>query len=130
MEKYCFDNFVIGKANQLAYLSVKRTIKKLGEEINPLFIHASSGLGKTHLMNAVTDVLRNSEIQWLNGVEIENIPPKSGSVLIFEDIHLLKEEVRKGMELFELVKSYIQVKEQVYLKAHVNDKTRFGCSNI
>lgn|GEM_PF-6130652 len=115
MKKYSFSNFAIGKANQLAYLSIKRTIKELGGEINPLFIHSTSGLGKTHLMRSVMETLEDSEIQWLNGGEITSIPERAGNVLIFEDIHLLKDEERKGMKLFDLVRAYIDNKNQIYM---------------
>lgn len=52
---YMFENFIVGKANHLAYsasLSVSQC-KKSEIEFNPLFIYGPSGLGKTHLLNAI-----------------------------------------------------------------------------
>ncbi|MCK4235421.1 chromosomal replication initiator protein DnaA, partial [candidate division WOR-3 bacterium] len=40
IRRYSFKNFAIGRANQLAFLSVKRTLRHLGHDINPLFIYS------------------------------------------------------------------------------------------
>ncbi len=49
--KYSFDSFVVGPFNELAYSASQAIIKKLGV-YNPLFIYGSTGLGKTHLIQA------------------------------------------------------------------------------
>ncbi|MDE0092131.1 MAG: chromosomal replication initiator protein DnaA [Oligoflexia bacterium] len=52
---YSFENFIVGKNNELAYsasLAVTRN-RRAGESLNPLFIYSPSGLGKTHLLNAI-----------------------------------------------------------------------------
>ena len=52
-----FDNFVVGKSNELAYSAIKRladhTQAEPLENLNPLFIYGSVGLGKTHLLHAL-----------------------------------------------------------------------------
>ena len=63
--KYSFENFAIGRANQLAYLSVKRTLKSLGIDINPLFIYSKKGLGKTHLLSSVKETLKEKDVLYL-----------------------------------------------------------------
>lgn len=52
---YVFENFIVGKNNTLAYgASIAATKhKKINEQFNPLFIYSPSGLGKTHLLNAI-----------------------------------------------------------------------------
>ncbi len=51
--KYKFDNFVVGESNKFAYLTAMAVAKNPAEKYNPLFIYGNSGLGKTHLMQAI-----------------------------------------------------------------------------
>lgn len=51
--KYTMDSFVRGASNDFAYATAKAVIKKPGQLYNPLFIYGLSGLGKTHLMQAI-----------------------------------------------------------------------------
>ncbi|MGN0108089.1 MAG: chromosomal replication initiator protein DnaA [Hominilimicola sp.] len=51
--KYTFDNFVVGSSNSVAYEAAKRSAEYPGQLDNPLFIYGNSGLGKTHLMHAI-----------------------------------------------------------------------------
>jgi chromosomal replication initiator protein len=50
---FTFDNFVPGKANQLARAAAMQVAENPGTSYNPLFIYGGSGLGKTHLIHAV-----------------------------------------------------------------------------
>lgn len=52
-KKYNFDNFIVGETNKVAYLAAVAVAEKPGKLYNPLFIYGNSGLGKTHLMNAI-----------------------------------------------------------------------------
>jgi chromosomal replication initiator protein len=57
-ERYSFDSFVVGKSNELAY-NAARTLAEGGPVgFNPLFLHGTTGLGKTHLMHAIGWELR------------------------------------------------------------------------
>jgi len=51
--QFRFDNFVVGKPNELAHAAAKRIASGAEIAFNPLFIHGGVGLGKTHLMNAI-----------------------------------------------------------------------------
>ena len=51
--KYTFDNFTITQNNQLAGSVAKMISDKPGEKYNPVFIHSNTGLGKTHLLQAI-----------------------------------------------------------------------------
>ena len=54
---FTFDNFVIGKANQMARAAAVQVATNPGSDYNPLFVYGSTGLGKTHLMQAVGNAL-------------------------------------------------------------------------
>lgn len=59
--RYSFDTFVVGKSNELAY-NAARTLADGGPvSFNPLFLHGTTGLGKTHLMHAIGGELRARE---------------------------------------------------------------------
>lgn len=51
--KYTFENFIIGKGNELAQAAARAIVQKPGETYNPLFLYGNVGLGKTHLMQAI-----------------------------------------------------------------------------
>lgn len=51
--KYKFENFVVGKSNEFAYKVTKSVAEAPAQKFNPLFIYGNSGLGKTHLMQAI-----------------------------------------------------------------------------
>ena len=62
-DRYTFDHFVIGKSNELAAAATLAVSQAPGKVYNPLFLYGDTGLGKTHLMQAVAhEVLsRHSE---------------------------------------------------------------------
>lgn len=51
--RYTFDTFVVGGFNELAHAAAQAVIKRPGIAYNPLFVYGPSGLGKTHLIQAV-----------------------------------------------------------------------------
>jgi chromosomal replication initiator protein len=62
-QKYVFDNFIIGKNNELAHAASLAVAKNPGTQYNPLFIYGGVGLGKTHLMHAVANRLLSENPQ-------------------------------------------------------------------
>lgn len=59
-EKYTFDNFVVGKSNQFVYAAARSVAENPGEKFNPLFIYGGVGLGKTHILNAIGNFVRQN----------------------------------------------------------------------
>jgi len=51
--KYTLEEFVVGPSNQMAYQTAVRVAANPGSEFNPLFVHGSCGLGKTHLLQGI-----------------------------------------------------------------------------
>jgi chromosomal replication initiator protein len=55
--RYNFDNFIVGKSNELAYNAAQAVAEPGPVGFNPLFLHGTTGLGKTHLMHAIGNAL-------------------------------------------------------------------------
>ena len=58
--RFTFDNFIVGKPNELAFAAARRVAEADTAPYNPLFLYGGVGLGKTHLMHAIAWHLRKS----------------------------------------------------------------------
>ena len=74
--EYTFDNFVVGSSNNHAYHMAKSVAANPAKIANPLFIHGSPGLGKTHLLYAITreisDLYPDFKIIYTKGEDFTN----------------------------------------------------------
>jgi chromosomal replication initiator protein len=61
--KYTFDNFVVSDTNRLAYAAAVEVAENPGSSYNPLFIHSTTGQGKTHLLHAIGHLTTNNGLQ-------------------------------------------------------------------
>jgi chromosomal replication initiator protein len=58
--RFTFENFVVGKSNELAYAAARRVADTETPSFNPLFLYGGVGLGKTHLMHAIAWHIRKN----------------------------------------------------------------------
>ncbi|MCR9072277.1 MAG: chromosomal replication initiator protein DnaA [Alphaproteobacteria bacterium] len=61
--RFTFDNFVVGKPNELAFAAARRLAESETVSFNPLFLYGGVGLGKTHLMHAIAWEIRKNHPQ-------------------------------------------------------------------
>lgn len=94
--KFCFSNFVVGVSNGEAYQSALAVSSNLGNMYNPLFIYSDSGLGKTHLLHAIGNYVK------------ENHPRKN--ILLISTDQFIDEYIRsaRGEEDINALKAYLK----------------------
>ncbi len=116
---YNFDTFVVGACNRFAHAATMAVCDRPAEAFNPLFLHGSVGLGKTHLVQAIAHGVRKRQpdirILYLSCEQFTNhfiLALKQGSfdafrdhyrqadMLIVDDIHLLANKQRTQEEFF------------------------------
>ena len=118
-ERYTFDLFVIGKSNELAAAAANAVSQAPGRVYNPLFIYGDTGLGKTHLMQAIAhETLKRSPDtrityvgteQFMNEL-ISSMLDRTGpefrrryretDLLLVDDVHFLKGRKEATQEEF------------------------------
>lgn len=57
--RYKFDSFIVGSFNELAYAASQAIIENPGTKYNPFFVYGGTGLGKTHLLQAVGNSIKD-----------------------------------------------------------------------
>ncbi len=72
--KYTFDSFIVGGCNRLAHAAAIGAAQSPGQSYNPLFIYSGSGLGKTHLLQAIGHVAQASKVRvlYVSGEQFTN----------------------------------------------------------
>ena len=81
MAGYTFDRFIVGSSNKFAHAAAVAVAENPGKAYNPLFIYGNSGLGKTHLLLAIGQYIREhhpeKKIEYIKGDEFTNLMVKS-----------------------------------------------------
>ena len=131
--KYTFESFVVGSSNQFAHAAAMAVAQSPGKAYNPLFIYGGSGLGKTHLMqaighsvqqsgrNAVTylacEVFLNEYIDALQRGAVVAFRKKyrNTDVLLIDDIHFLAGKERMQEEFFHTFNALFDRHKQIVL---------------
>lgn len=133
-QKYLFSNFVVGQNNRLAEAAAQAVVDNLGKAYNPLFFYGNTGLGKTHLMQAIGNELLRKEPnkkviyvsieQFLNEM-VEAIRTKRNEdfrnkyravdLLIIDDVQFVEAYPRTQEELFHTFNALYQANKQIIL---------------
>jgi len=131
-----FENFVVGPNNQLAHAAALAVSQSPAQAYNPLFIHGSTGLGKTHLMHAVGHSIlqRNPEAkiaylstekftnEYIHAIQ-ENALTKfrqryrNVDVLLIDDIQFLSGKERIQEEFFHTFNDLFESQKQIVLSS-------------
>lgn len=133
-KSFNFDNFVTGKANQLACAAAKQIAEKPGTTYNPLFVYGGVGLGKTHLMHAIGNHLKsiqpNAKIKYLHAERYVHDVVKayenkdfdsfkknyhSLDLLLIDDIQFIAKKNRTQEEFFYAFNTLIENKKQIII---------------
>ncbi len=136
--RYTFETFVVGPFNELAYASAQAILKK-PVAYNPLFFYGNTGLGKTHLMQAVGNHYKlhhkdkrvhyvTSEkftIDYINSVQankVNNFKEKyrKYDVLIMDDIQFLANKEKTQEEFFHLFNYLYDSNKQIIFSSDVH----------
>jgi chromosomal replication initiator protein len=134
-ERYTFDTFVIGKSNELAAAAAHAAAESPGKTYNPLFIYGATGLGKTHLMQAIaqavihripeTRILYVGAEQFINEV-IESIHSRTMpefrrryradvDLFLVDDVHFLEGKEMTQEEFFHTFNALYEGNKQIVL---------------
>jgi len=142
---YTFENFVVGSCNQFAHAASIAVAKNPAKSYNPLYIYGGSGLGKTHLMNAVghfslhndprlkilyvtTEKFMNDLINHLQYGKILDFRQKYRSidVLLMDDIHNLSGKDRTKEEFFHTFNHLYDSQKQIVISSDCPPKEILG----
>jgi chromosomal replication initiator protein len=131
---FSFDNFVTGKANQLARAAALQVAENPGTAYNPLFIYGGVGLGKTHLLQAIGNHLKqqnpDAKVRYLHAERYVSDVVKayehkafdefkkqyhSLDLLLIDDIQFFAKKSRTQEEFFYAFNSLIEAKKQIII---------------
>ncbi|TCO82785.1 chromosomal replication initiator protein DnaA [Plasticicumulans lactativorans] len=131
---FTFDNYVAGKSNQLARAACTQVAQNPGTAYNPLFIYGGTGLGKTHLMHAVGNLLlgqnpqarvlyQHSEhfvadmVRALQHNRMDDFKRfyRSLDALLIDDIQFFANKERSQEEFFHTFNALLEGRQQVIL---------------
>ena len=138
---FTFDNFVSGPSNATVYHAAQAIAKNPGTSYNPFFIFGDSGLGKTHIINAIGNyIIKNKHkkvyystmtqlvIDYINALESKTIPNFrekiiKNDVLLIDDIQFLSGKSGTQNEFFYIFSQFYDKKKQIVITSdkHINE---------
>ena len=130
--RYTFDNFIVGPFNEVAHACAQAVINGLGIVYNPLFVYGNTGLGKTHLMQAIGNTVKKKYperkvfytslekfyIDLVNSINQNKINAfkekyRKYDVFIMDDIQFINGKEKTQDELFHLFNSLYEMNKQI-----------------
>ncbi len=132
--KNTFENFIVGNGNQLAHAAAVAVANAPAKAYNPLFLYGNTGLGKTHLMQAVahhilslqpqakivyisTEKFTNEFIHAIQENSLNKFRKKyrGSDVLLIDDVHFLSGKERIQEEFFHTFNEIFESQKQIFL---------------
>ncbi len=130
--RYTFETFVVGSFNELAHAAAQSIIKNPGHNYNPFFIYGPTGLGKTHLIQAIGNSIKEKfpnkqvhyiplekfAIDYVNSLR-NNKPNefkqkyRKYDVLIMDDVQFISNKEKTQEELFHLFNTLHESQKQI-----------------
>ena len=132
-QEYTFDRFVVGSTNKFAFTAAVKVANEPGGAYNPLFIYGQSGLGKTHLLHAIANRVRehhpNYRIMYIksedfvnelisnlrHGNDMQGFRDKYRTVDLFlmDDVQFIAGKDSSEEELFHTFNTLYEQKKQI-----------------
>ncbi len=130
-----FENFIVGDSNKFAHAASLAVASDPGNTYNPLFIHGNSGLGKTHLLNAIcNEILKNNPDAYIIYVRSEDFMNelidylqnkkdtsvfhnkyRNADVLLVDDVQFIAGKTSTELEFFHTFDTLVKAKSQIVL---------------
>ncbi len=134
--KYTFESFVVGSSNEFAHAACQAVAKSPGDKYNPLFIYGPTGLGKTHLMQAVGNEIHRRDSskrveyvttetftnEFISGIMKKKTTAfaekyRAVDVLIIDDIQFLARAEKTQDEFFHTFNTLHQANKQIIISS-------------
>ena len=143
--KYSFDNYVVGPFNDVAFATSQAVIMNPGLSYNPFFVYGNSGLGKTHLLQALGNSVKKKYpekkiyytslekyyTEYVNSINQNKITQfrekySKFSVFIMDDIQFITNKDKTQDELFYLFNLMYDMNRQIVFSADVHPNMIVG----
>ncbi|MEO8784738.1 MAG: chromosomal replication initiator protein DnaA, partial [Candidatus Saccharimonadales bacterium] len=140
-DRYTFDNFVVGAGNELAYAACQGIAQMPGTKYNPLFLYGGVGIGKTHLVQAVGNTVRQRNPQanivyasteqfvqeFVDALRFKKNTEfatyyRSADVLIMDDIQFFEGKEKVQEEFFHTFNALYQGNKQIVISSDKQPK--------
>jgi len=156
---YTFDNFIVGPFNELAHAASQAIVNNPGKIYNPFFVYGGTGLGKTHLIQAIGNTIKQKfpdkkvyyitlekfAIDYVNSLQINKTNAfkekyRKYDTIIIDDVQFVGKMEKTQEELFHLFNVFHENQKQIIFSSdkHPNYipgledrlKSRFGAGMI